>query len=112
PRAQVLKAGYGPRILAVEWADKTVPETFETSVHIEGIDRHGILSELTAKLSNDMAVDIRSLDIRAKEEVFTCDITVKVSDTAAVDTLCRSVLKIKGIRKAERLNKDITDDEN
>jgi len=111
PRAQVLKAGYGSRILAVEWEEKSVPATFETKVHIEGIDRHGILSELTSKLSDDMAVDIRSLDIRAKEEVFTCDLTVKVSNTEAVDTLCRSVLKIKGIRKAERINEDITDDE-
>ncbi|MDE5728230.1 MAG: RelA/SpoT family protein, partial [Duncaniella sp.] len=112
PRAQVLKAGYGSRILAVEWEEeKSVPANFETMVHIEGIDRRGILSELTAKLSNDMDVDIRSLDIRAKEEVFTCDLTVKVSNTGAVDALCRSVLKIKGIRKAERINEDITDDE-
>ena len=101
PRAQVLKAGYGSRLLAVKWDG--VSQKFLASVRIEGIDRHGILSELTREISNDMHIDIRSLNIAAREEVFTADLTVKVSSTEDVDHLCRAILKIKGVRRADRL---------
>lgn len=101
PRAQVLKASYGPRILAVKW-DK-VNEKFLASVRIEGIDRHGILSELTREISTAMNIDIRRLNIEARGEVFTCDLGVNVSDTQDVEALCRAVLKIKGVRRADRV---------
>lgn len=101
PRAQVLKASYGPRILAVKW-DK-VNEKFLASIRIEGIDRHGILSELTREISTDMNIDIRRLNIEARGEVFSCDLGVNVSDTSDVDALCRAVLKIKGVRRADRV---------
>lgn len=100
PRAQALKASYGPRLLAVKW-DK-VTEKFLADIRIEGIDRHGILSELTREISTAMGIDIRRLNIEARGEVFTCDLGVKVADTADVDNLCRTILKIKGVRHADR----------
>ena len=101
PRAQVLKASYGPRILAVKW--EHVTEKFPATVRIEGIDRHGILQELTRLISTALDIDIRSLNIQAREEVFTCDLTVKVASTDDVDSLCSKVLKIKGVRRADRV---------
>ncbi|MCM1521478.1 MAG: RelA/SpoT family protein [Muribaculaceae bacterium] len=101
PRAQVLKASYGPRILAARWDHIT--EKFLASVRIEGIDRLGILSELTREISTTMGIDIRRLNIEAKGEVFECDLGVNVSNTEDVDNLCRKLLKIKGVRRAERV---------
>lgn len=100
PRAQVLKASYGPRILAVKWEDVT--ETFLTTVRIDGIDRHGILQELTHMISTALDIDIRSLNIEAREEVFTCTLSVKVKSTADIDALCSKVLRIPGVRRADR----------
>ena len=90
PRAQVLKASFGPR-------------HFLANIRIEGIDRHGILQELTGMISTALNIDIRRLNIEAEKEVFNCDLGVLVSDTLAVEELCKRVLKIQGVRKADRV---------
>lgn len=101
PRAQVLKASYGPRILATKWDE--VAGKFLASIRIEGIDRHGILQELTRMISTALNIDIRRLNIEAEKEVFTCDLGVLVSSTADVNDLCRKVLKIQGVKRADRV---------
>lgn len=101
PRAQVLKASYGPRIVATEWA--TDEMKFLANIHVEGIDRHGILQELTAMISNGLNFDIRSLNIAAKDEVFTCDLSVMVTNREVVSDLCDKVKKINGVKHADRV---------
>ena len=61
PRAQALKAAYGPRIVSTEW--EQVKQKFLAEIRIEGVDRHGILQELTQMISNQLNIDIRSLHI-------------------------------------------------
>lgn len=101
PRAQALKAGYGTRIVSTSWEVADV--TFPAKVRIEGIDRHGILQELTYTISTQLNIDIRGLNIRARAEVFDADLLVNVTDTAAVDSLCRKIAEIKGVRSALRV---------
>ncbi len=101
PRAQVLKAGHGTRIVSTSWDE--VREKFLAEIHIEGVDRHGILQELTQMISNHLNIDIRSLHIDTDKEVFTCRLTVLVSDTEVVNQLCEKVRKIKGVQNAARV---------
>ncbi|MCH5347621.1 MAG: bifunctional (p)ppGpp synthetase/guanosine-3',5'-bis(diphosphate) 3'-pyrophosphohydrolase [Muribaculaceae bacterium] len=101
PRAQVLKASYGPRIVATEWATDNVK--FLAGIHIEGIDRHGILQELTALISHSLNFDIRNLNISAHDEVFSCDLSVMVDNRRVVADLCDKVKKINGVKIAERV---------
>lgn len=100
-RAQVLKAGYGPRILATAW--ETSGAKFLVNIHIEGIDRHGILQELIQLISTHLAIDIRSLNIEARGEIFTCDLAVRVASADVVHSLCNKVLTINGIKSAARI---------
>ncbi|MDE6468444.1 MAG: RelA/SpoT family protein, partial [Muribaculaceae bacterium] len=67
PRAQVLKAGYGSRIVATEW-NQDGSERFLAHVRVEGIDRHGVLMELIQLISSTMGIDVRKLDIEASAE--------------------------------------------
>ena len=101
PRAQVLKASFGSRIVATKWDE--ISGSFLANIRIEGIDRHGILQELTRMISTALNIDIRRLNIEADKEVFTCDLGVLVSNTEAVVELCKSILKIEGVRKADRV---------
>ncbi len=100
PRAQMLKASYGPRIVATSWAN--VQGSFPADIRIEGIDRHGILQELTGMISTAMNINIRRLNIEAQGEVFVCEMGVLVSDTSEVSRLCKRILKIDGIKRAVR----------
>jgi GTP pyrophosphokinase len=106
PRAQVLKAAHGTRIVSTRW--EKVKQKFIAEILIEGIDRHGILQELTQMISNHLNIDIRSLHIDTDKEVFRCTLTVLVNDAAVVSDLCAKVKKIKGITAAARVG-DETD---
>ena len=101
PRAQVLKASYGPRIVSTRW--EVVTQKFLATIHIEGIDRFGILQELIQMISTNLAIDIRRLNIEAKKEVFQCDLSVRVEDTKVVTDLCNKVKKINGVKLASRI---------
>ncbi len=100
PRAQLLKAGYGSRIVATRWA--TIQNTFPAQIHIEGVDRHGILQELTQLISNQLNIDIRSLHIDTENEVFRCRLNVRVMDTKVISNLCNKIKKISGVQSAVR----------
>ncbi len=101
PRAQVLKAGYGSRIVATRW--EAVSGKFPVHIHIEGIDRFSILQELIQMISTHMAIDIRKLNIEASAEVFACDLWVRVADVSVVSDLCEKVLTINGVKQATRI---------
>lgn len=102
PRAQVLKASYGPRIVSTRWATENAK--FLATIHIEGIDRHGILSELTGLISKGLNFDIRRLNIEARGEVFTCELAVMVRDRNVVTDLCDKVKKLDGVKRADRVS--------
>ena len=101
PRALAMKASYGPRIVSTEWA--RVEGKFPARVHIEGIDRFGILQELTQLISTHLNIDIRRLNIEARDEVFQADLSVLVEDANVVNDLCSKIKHINGVTKASRI---------
>ena len=70
PKAMRLKSTYGPRLVATRWEGKA--SLFTARITIDGIDRHGILEEIAAKVSKDLDINIRGLNIEADQEVFHC----------------------------------------
>ncbi len=101
PRAMMLKSSYGPRIVTTRW--ESVNGKFMAHVHVEGIDRHGILQEITMMISHHLNMDLRKLDIEAHDEVFGCELWVKVADTAVVEDLCAKLKKVQGVERATRI---------
>ena len=101
PRALVLKASYGNRIVATRWAASS--GKFLAHVHVEGIDRHGILQEITVTIATQKEIDLRKLDIEATGEVFHSDIWVRVGDVAVVNDLCHRLSKIEDVSQATRI---------
>lgn len=101
PRAMLLKASFGPSIVSCKW--ETVNGKFLAHVHIEGIDRHGILQELTQMISNHLNMDIRRLNIAADNEVFDCELWVRVQSAEVVENLCSKIKKIDGVKSASRI---------
>ncbi|MDE6397373.1 MAG: GTP pyrophosphokinase, partial [Muribaculaceae bacterium] len=101
PRALVLKAGYGPRIVSTKWA--VSKGKFRGHIRVEGIDRHGILQEITGVISTQLAIDLRRLDIEANDEVFHCDLWVRVVDVDILNELCQRLREVKGVESATRI---------
>ncbi len=102
PRAALLRATYGHRILMTRWEE--TPETrFKAEIQIEGIDRRGILQEISSVVSGGANIDLREFSIEATNEVFSGHLTVKVTDAEAVDVLCNQLKKISGVTSATRI---------
>ena len=101
PRAMMLKASYGSRILSTKWAVET--GKFLATIQIEGLDRFGILQELIQMISTNMSIDIRKLNIEAKNEVFSCTLSVLVEDANVVTDLCNKIKKINGVKQSNRI---------
>ena len=102
PRAMALKSSYGPRIVSTRWDVQT--GSFLARIHIEGIDRFGILQELTSMISSHLAIDIRKLDIEAEKEVFHCDLWINVADSEIANDLCSKIKTINGVQTVSRIN--------
>lgn len=101
PRALVLKAGYGPRILSTRWAVSA--GKFLAHVRVEGIDRQGVLKEIIAVISTQLDIDLRRLDIEATGEVFHADMWVRVEDVAIVNQMCANIMTVSGVERASRI---------
>ncbi len=100
PVGMRLKSAYGSRLVATSWGG--MAKRFLATISIDGIDRHGILEELTATVSTKMNINIRSLNIAARQEVFHCDMTVQIDSVETVEAICNALKEIKGIKFARR----------
>ena len=100
PHAMLLKSTYGSRLVVTKWGGNA--NKFMAKVSIDGIDRHGILEEITDLVSKKLGINIRSLNISTRNEVFGCEMTVQIDSAERVDKLCDQLLQIKGVKFAKR----------
>jgi len=101
PNASKLMANYGYRILKARWAS-TKDSAFLTGLHIVGIDDVGLVNKLTTVISQEFAVNIRSLSISSNEGIFDGNIMVYVNDTAQLESLMRNLKQVRGITGVNR----------
>ena len=101
PGAMRLKSSFGPRLVSTQW-EASESLSFPAKIEIQGIDRIGILNEITRVISNELIIDMRGLTIKANEGVFTGTVDIMVHDTRVVESLCNKLRKIKGVQKVAR----------
>ncbi len=100
--AMKLKSAFGSRLVATKWGG--MAPKFLATISLDGIDRLGILEEITSTMSQKLGINVRGLNIAAQHEVFHCDITVQVDNVETVDRICDTLKKIKGVTFAKRIS--------
>jgi GTP pyrophosphokinase len=103
PVALTLKTRFGNRIISCDWAGHK-SFSFPATLILKGIDRMGILSDITRVITDDMSVNMRRLLIESKDEVFEGEIEVSVHDVEDTNKLISRLQKIKGIKSVNREN--------
>ncbi len=98
--ANMLKASYGERLVVTLWQKGS--STFPASIHIEGIDRMGLLQEIIYIISTNLAINMRSLNIKSEDGLFRCDLDVLVADNTVLTKMCKRIKKVKGVTSADR----------
>ena len=101
PNALRLQSNYAYRILKARCVSSDRRD-FRAILTITGIDRSGLVNELTRIISNMMKVNIKSINISGNDGIFEGTITVEVHDTHHLEQLIERIKKIDGVRKVTR----------
>lgn len=104
PNAMQIKAAYGSRIVSTEW-QLDDSQSFPVSIEVRGIDRKGMLHDITTVISTNLGINIQSLTINAKQGVFVGNIEVLVQNTQMLKKLCNIIKKVQGVQTVVRITK-------
>ena len=98
PVAAKLKASYGGRILDAKW-DMHRRLFFDATIEIRGIDRSGMLHDISDVLSDQLGVNIRKITISSDNGIFEGTIEMQVHDRKDVQFIVESMKNIKDIQE-------------
>jgi len=104
PNAIQLRANYAYRILKAKWINKDEID-FIATINIKGIDSVGLMNKVTQIISNQMNVNIKSINISGDDGIFEGIITLKVHNVSFLKELTNKLEKIKAISSITRTYK-------
>lgn len=93
---------YGNRIIKAKWRENE-KITFLAGIKLVGIDRKGLLQEITSVISEVWNINIRGLVMESSEGVFEGSLMVYISDAENLNKLIDNIKAIDGIEKVVRV---------
>lgn len=102
PNAINLRANYDYRVLQAKWVNA---ESFKNriKIEIEGIDRMGMINDITAVISNNMNMDMKSMSIASNDGIFTGNINLEVRNRSQLEETFKQLKAINGVSKVKRM---------
>jgi len=102
PVADKLKSGFGNRILDAKW-DMHKRMFFDATIRMQGIDRMGILVDISRVITSQMNVNIHKLTIGSNDGVFDGSIELRVHDREDVAAIIDELKKIEGTQDIQQI---------
>ena len=102
PVADKLKTSFGNRILDAKW-DMHKQLFFDATIRLQGIDRVGILMDVSRIISSQMNVNIHKLTISSEEGVFDGSIELRVHDREDVKAIMKALKAIDGLQEVAQI---------
>ncbi|SEG58979.1 GTP pyrophosphokinase [Halpernia humi] len=102
PNAINLRANYDYRVIPAKWVNE---ERFKNriKVEIEGLDRMGMINDITAVISNGMNIDMKSMTIESNDGVFKGIINLEVRNKAQLEESFKQLKNINGVSRVKRI---------
>lgn len=102
PNAINLRAQYDYRVMPAKWVNA---ESFKNRVkiEIEGLDRMGMINDITQVISNSMSMDMKSMSISSNDGVFTGSINLEVKNKHQLEETFKKLKNINGVSKVKRV---------
>ena len=98
--AESLASKYGTRVVIPEW---TAPEAeFPVRISLRGIDRKGLLNEISHFISLTLGINMREIRMGSKEDIFEGYIELLVRDKKNLEAMIRGLRHIDGIQDVVR----------
>jgi GTP pyrophosphokinase len=102
PVANKLKTSYGNRILDAKW-DMHKRIFFDSTIRLSGIDRRGLVNEVTRVISNQLSVDIRKIMFTTEDGVFNGEIALRVHDCEDLKQIINNLKAVEGLKEISRI---------
>jgi guanosine-3',5'-bis(diphosphate) 3'-pyrophosphohydrolase len=102
PVAIRLMSNEGNNIIAVKWTIHKLV-SFLGQIRMSGIDRIGIIHEITNIISFELNVNIKKMNISVNDGIFQGTIDLYVHHTKDLNNLIMKISNIKGIESIERV---------
>ena len=94
-------------LAAGPWAAPERPETIVQehcrSIEVHGIDRKGMLNDVTDVISNKMNVNIRKVSFTADQGIFEGKIDIRVHDRAEAKHIAERLKKIPDLKEVQQI---------
>ena len=102
PVAAKLKSSYGNRILDIKW-DMHKKLFFDATIRLSGIDRVGMLNEITQVISSQMSVNIHKIVITCEDGIFDGSIDLRVHDRDNVRAIMDNLKNIPDLKEISEI---------
>lgn len=102
PNAINLRAQYDYRVMPAKWVNE---ESFKNriKIEIEGLDRMGMINDITAVISNSMNMDMKSMSIESNNGIFLGNINLEVRNKSQLEETFKQLKNINGVSRVRRL---------
>lgn len=103
PNAIQLLSNYAYRVVKAKWTSKEFI-SFLSGIKITGIDEVGLVNNITTIISNELNVNIRSLNFDTNDGTFEGTLMVFVHDTTHLTELMKKLKKVNGVLTVTRID--------
>ncbi len=101
PTAIKLMSSEGNYIVPAKWTSQKFLSSL-AKLTLNGIDRIGIISDITDIISNELSVNIRKIFIETHDGIFEGEIELYVHNVTDLNNLIMNISKIKGVDSVKR----------
>ncbi len=102
PNASQLHSRYNYRIVQAKWKATDGLKTFIADIIISGIDEFGILSKINDLITQELNMNLRSINLNSNDGMFNGRLSVMVNDKKHLEGLLKRLNQLPGIIKVVR----------
>lgn len=103
PRAIELMSRFGNKMVKLKWENRE-SISFVTGIKITGIDRMGLLSDISRVISSELNLNIKSFSLIADNGYAEGEIRLFVQDVGILNRLLVNLREMEGIRNVTRVD--------
>ena len=100
--AAKLKSSFGNRIVDAKW-DMHKQMLFDATIEIKGIDRKGMLLDVSKVISDQLGINIHKITISSDNGIFDGTIELRIHDREEVKTIMNQLRNIDDLQEVQRI---------
>ncbi|WP_456062718.1 RelA/SpoT family protein [Capnocytophaga leadbetteri] len=102
PNAISMQSNYAYRVIPAKWV-KSDERDFKVSLRISGIDRDGLISDISKVILDSKFVKLTNINIDTEGNVFNGKVSILINNNATLKKLMLDIKNVKGVDKVTRL---------